>query len=418
MKHSVVIAVLAALGGRIAGSVSVITTDRQHHVSEHQTALTHRTSHVSNLRTTKLASDKVQRHVAMIQQPGAPAPAPMMVVNPGAGPGATPPAGLSPAPSPGSTKGALPPAVAVLHRAGDPKCPCIGFDNIDGDTLVDFGGKQVPYPADMGARCEAWDNGRHPTSCMDGQEPGPGNEWCAQPWCYVDACKCDLPTLPKVSTYLPEASYIGKPLYFSYSTCGGKDLWSETTLQVGLAECRCIGFAGQEGSTQVQVDGSFVDYPAEMGGTCQAWDQARHPSCKVQAGSEPPPWCGRSWCYVDPCSCHLEVLPKVSLYLPDSTFQGKPIYYSYSTCGDTDEWTKENHKDACVNQRTEQDCEASSKCKWDGKQCMGAELADMCGVNASAAPEALLPVRNSHCAPKSVAVSTILSLLALTISAY
>mmetsp|Transcript_43552 Transcript_43552/g.79293 ORF Transcript_43552/g.79293 Transcript_43552/m.79293 type:complete len:424 (-) Transcript_43552:44-1315(-) len=417
MKQSAIVAVLVALGGQLAGSISVITTDKQHgHMVDRHAAHSHRISHVSSLRTAKAAS-KVERHVSMMQQPGAPAPAPMVVMSPAGAPGAGAPLGLSPAAAPGSKMEVLPPAVAVPFKGGNPKCPCIGFDNIDGDTLVDFDGKQVAYPADLGARCEAWDNGKHPTACLDGQEPGPGNGWCAQPWCYVDACKCDLPELPKVSSYLPEASYIGKPLYFSYSTCGGKDTWSETMPKVGLAQCRCIGFAGQEGSTQVQVEGSFVDYPAEMGGTCQAWDKGHHPSCKVEAGKEPPSWCGRSWCYVDPCSCNIEVLPKVSLYLPDSTFQGKPIYYSYTTCGEKDEWTEENHKEACVNQKKEEDCTAISKCTWDGKQCFGKELADMCGVKAEE-PDVLLPgnketvkAHGSHCAPRSIALGGIVALL-------
>ena len=32
--------------------------------------------------------------------------------------------------------------------------------------------------------------------------------------------------LPKPSAYLPDAKYQGKPVHFSYATCGGKDSFS------------------------------------------------------------------------------------------------------------------------------------------------------------------------------------------------
>lgn len=55
-----------------------------------------------------------------------------------------------------SANGASAPAKAF----GDPKCPCVGFDNLDGKTLVTFeNGAVGSYPSDLGARCEAWDTG-------------------------------------------------------------------------------------------------------------------------------------------------------------------------------------------------------------------------------------------------------------------
>eukprot|EP00403_Amphidinium_massartii_P039288 CAMPEP_0178439602 /NCGR_PEP_ID=MMETSP0689_2-20121128/36252_1 /TAXON_ID=160604 /ORGANISM="Amphidinium massartii, Strain CS-259" /LENGTH=444 /DNA_ID=CAMNT_0020062159 /DNA_START=79 /DNA_END=1410 /DNA_ORIENTATION=- len=442
MKQSLILVVFAALGSQPAGSASVIDHRGTHlETVEHHHAASHRTSRI-RLRAAAQQASKVVKHASLLQQQlqpagAAPAPAPFVLPLATAPAVAIPgiPVGLAPAvppppppavgPSPGnlSKDAVLPSAVEVPFKRGNPKCPCIGFDNIDGDTLVDFDGTEVAYPADLGARCEAWDNGRHPVSCQDGDDPGKGKGWCAQPWCYVDACNCDLPTLPKVSTYMPEASFIGKPLYFSYATCGGSDSFTSEVAEVGLPECRCIGFAGQEGTTEVQIDGESVDYPAEIGGTCEAWDKGLHPECKVQAGEEAPPWCGKSWCFVDPCSCKLEVSPKVSMYLPDSTFQGKPIYYSYATCGNKDEYTANNSKTACVNQKTEEDCVAHSKCGWTGEECLGKEIATACGANADSGKSEWLPslgrgepgntTEQAHSAPQASVATGVTLLLAL-----
>lgn len=54
-----------------------------------------------------------------------------------------------------------------IGNYGDTRCPCIGFDRVEGETMVTFtNGTEVAYPADLGARCEAWDDDRNP-SCKD-----------------------------------------------------------------------------------------------------------------------------------------------------------------------------------------------------------------------------------------------------------
>jgi len=277
---------------------------------------------------------------------------------------------------------------AALFRSvahfGDTRCPCIGFDNIDGETIVTHDdGVQSTYPADLGARCEAWDDGRHP-SCKEGKEPGLGNGWCAQSWCYVDACNCDLPVLPMLSEYVPDARYRGRPVFYSYATCGGKNLWADEIPQVGTAGCRCIGFDNIPGTTDItlMIDGESqtVSYPAEIGGTCKAWDEGVHPECRK--GKDSPKWCSKRWCYVDPCSCNLDQPPKVTLYLPEATFTGKSLYYSYATCGDEDFFTKKYNLEACVNQDNEEDClklkvrEGGNKCAWTGAKCLGWEIVE------------------------------------------
>jgi len=260
---------------------------------------------------------------------------------------------------------------------GDTRCPCIGFDNIEGSTMVELeveGDEKmsVSYPADLGARCEAWDQAKHPSCSGDGKKPG----WCKQRWCLVDPCRCNIEILPKPSVYLPMATYVGKPLFFSYATCGGKDMWTNPDLvpEVGKPKCRCIGFNGMPGSTEVQFsDNKLGVYPGDVGGSCKAWDNAHHPSCK---GEDAPAWCQENWCYVDPCSCELPdgAVPKISAYLPEATFTGKNLYYSYETCHSEDKWTKKHNKQACVNQETEGKCDQNPRCAWTGKRCLGAEL--------------------------------------------
>jgi hypothetical protein len=260
---------------------------------------------------------------------------------------------------------------------GDTRCPCIGFDNIEGDTIVQaemsHGEKvEVSYPADLGARCEAWDNNRLP-QCQRGAKPGSDELWCAQQWCYVDPCKCDIDVMPKMTAMLPGVTYRGKPLFWSYATCGGKDMFSKKKPTLGNPKCQCIGFAGVEGTTDVSIKGKTVEYPADMGSTCTSWDSKVHPECQ---SDRPPPWCRANWCYVDPCECDLpgETVPKIAVYLPRASFTGKNLYYSYETCGSPDTFTEKNNPDACVNQETEEECQGNSRCSWTGSRCLGTEL--------------------------------------------
>jgi len=272
---------------------------------------------------------------------------------------------------------------ASTPHFGDTRCPCIGFDHIEGETVIKFEDKtEASYPADLGARCEAWDNGRHP-SCKEGEEPGIGNDWCGQQWCYVDSCTCELPVLPKASIYVTDAKYRGRPIFYSYATCGGKDTWADERPKVGEASCQCIGFDNVKGTTEILVKApsgemQMAAYPADIGATCQAWDQGRHPECA--RGKDSPKWCKERWCYVDPCACNLEEKPKVTMYLPESTFTGKSLYYSYETCGSKDSFTEKYNTHACFNQKTEEKCLSLKvrggglKCAWTGLKCLGWEL--------------------------------------------
>lgn len=420
------------------------------------------------------------------------------------------------------------------HPYGDPKCPCIGFDNMQGEVEVVIDKKtKTWYPAEIGGTCKAWDYLHYPTECNTGHDDdfvrnGTYAEWCSHQWCYVDPCNCELPIEPKVSKYMPDATYQGKTLYYSYATCGEKDMWSAThhtgkasyftvtegpctlnadatcvmspnypknygdsqkcDIQVvpgavvqttsfetergydfmkidgvpyhgskgpdsvtiaggkiswasdgdttkkgwkictetqegacfnqpdaahcgrldkcawdsnekrcmgkeafgvclhkdpihGAHEpyCQCIGIEGLEGESEVNVGGfrseKLVKYPMSVGSKCAAWDSGRHPDC---SGSSPPDWCFKAWCYVSPCNCKLETPPKLSTYMPNVFYQGKPLYYSYATCGNQDTYTKDFNTKACVNQKSEEACVILPKCAWTGKECLGKDLVETC----------------------------------------
>lgn len=280
------------------------------------------------------------------------------------------------------------------HHYGESKCPCVGFDNVEGTTEVQVGsGKTASYPADLGARCEAWDEGRNPEFCK-GDSPEP---WCKEQWCYVDPCKCDLPVIPKISAYLPDSKYQGKPVYYSYATCGGEDsytakhhdqacvnqktqgdcgqhakcLWNEKENKCGGKDvvgycmkplpvnkwgennCRCVGIDNQPGTLKMEVGTPeaphSMEYPADTGASCDAWDLKRHPDCK---GDDKPGWCYDRWCYVDPCSCDHDTPPGETYYMPDANFQGKQIFFSYATCGTENRFSDSHTKKARQTQST------------------------------------------------------------------
>merc|ERR1719486_404476 len=109
----------------------------------------------------------------------------------------------------------------------------------------------------------------------------------------------------------------------------------------GNPGCQCVGIDNLEGTTDVKYQGKDITYPADVGGSCSAWDKASNPEC---TSGEAPDWCSKQWCYVDPCTCNLDVPPKPSVYMSHATYQGKPIHYSYATCGMADEFSSDEAK--------------------------------------------------------------------------
>lgn len=422
------------------------------------------------------------------------------------------------------------------HPYGDPKCPCVGFDNMQGEVTfqIDATTKAL-YPAETGGSCKAWDYEHYPRYCNTGNDDdlvrhsSEYPKWCLQQWCYVDPCNCKIEDNPKISKMMPQATFRGKTLYYSYATCGEKDIWTaqhhtgahaffevksgpceltnfdtcvqspnypkgygnneyceiqgspgaavqttsfqtehgfdfmkidgasyhggkgpdNVTLKSGLITwrsdgvvtnkgwqictdtgsgacvnqfnedsckrlekcawnseekrcmgketfgvcqtqdpmygqhdppCQCIGINGMYGATDVNVADAgepekLVKYPTSVGSACWAWDWGHHPDCK---GDSPKSWCYKKWCYVSPCGCKIETPPKLSHYFPWVNYQGKPLYYSYATCGEADTYTEKENLKACVNQKTEGACAMLPKCAWTGKECLGKDLVEEC----------------------------------------
>jgi len=144
--------------------------------------------------------------------------------------------------------------------------------------------------------------------------------------------------------------------------------------------CQCIGIDGLEGDVLANtgpVGGreKLAKYPMDVGAKCKSWDAAHHPDC---TGPAAPEWCLQKWCYVSPCNCKLTTPPKLSGYFPTVYHQGKPLYYSYATCGEQDEYTAEKVPNACVNQKDSYACGKLPKCAWTGKECLGKDLVETC----------------------------------------
>lgn len=120
-------------------------------------------------------------------------------------------------------------AKAICEKKGDSayrgkdECKCIGIDGLTGTTNFTLGSKQVHFPAEAGAKCEAWDLENNPV-CSGGHKEVPA--WCTRRWCFVDPCACSLASPPSQSRYIPFANVDGKAVYYSYDTCSNDDFWT------------------------------------------------------------------------------------------------------------------------------------------------------------------------------------------------
>lgn len=155
------------------------------------------------------------------------------------------------------------------------------------------------------------------------------------------------------------------------------DPWSGAG-RFGTSACPCVGVDNLQGYYATQQDAYHVQYTADAGSTCGPWDMGMHPKCKG-AYYEVPEWCRQSWCYVDPCKCNLDIVPKMTN--AGIEYQGAPAYWSYHTCGGSDTYTEEMNLDACIMQKTEALCSANPNgCAWNGKMCVGKELVGTCSA--------------------------------------
>lgn len=165
----------------------------------------------------------------------------------------------------------------------------------------------------------------------------------------------------------------------------------------GKKSCPCSGFKGMPGKIQAKMNGEEIEVPADFGSYCHHWD-AWHPKCECDnhdpascKGQEE--WCkggGKNWCYIDPCDCHGGEDAVIASYFPDTTFKGKKVFFSYATCGSSDDYTSksglEDVKDACRNKDATECKSRPEKCAYFNGQCMGKDLASAEGTcrNANA----------------------------------
>ena len=52
-------------------------------------------------------------------------------------------------------------------------------------------------------------------------------------------------------------------------------------LPFGNSKCPCVGFDNIERETTVSIDGKDLSYPADLGGSCSAWDHDIHPDTYI-----------------------------------------------------------------------------------------------------------------------------------------
>jgi hypothetical protein len=123
---------------------------------------------------------------------------------------------------------------------------------------------------------------------------------------------------------------------------------------LGDPSCPCLENLDEypiSAEEQQRVEDDLKVNPSTYGARCEAHD-APTPYCTTefrcndifpQRFSCDRSWCDRSWCWVDPTNCKL--LNRRSEYLPQS---GR--YFSYSTCGAMDYFTRDNRVASLENQ--------------------------------------------------------------------
>lgn len=296
-----------------------------------------------------------------------------------------------------------PPAYGHRH------CPCVGVAGARGSRPLKTGSTTSVYPEDAGSFCSPWDDGRFVGNCTESdQTPSQGQGWCAEDWCYVDPCNCNIPVAPTLAPYEPGAVVSGRPLYYSHATCKAPGQWAakidaaacihqydeaeclsmKTTessaecawvrkqcvpaqlkeacssspdeTMYGSASCRCIGVDDREKpprQTTLTIGGELMNYDAGTGSRCGAWDLNHHSACQDGAtNASIPGWCHQPWCYVDPCSCDL---PAAKSIMYGATYRGAHVMYSYLTCGaSADVATRSGFTDdnLCAERKSNESC--------------------------------------------------------------
>lgn len=205
---------------------------------------------------------------------------------------------------------------------GRPGCRCVGVEYPASTWAAT--GKTAAFHA-LGARCAAT-----------------GVAAAKQYYCMVDPCNCD--TDAQQEPAIGDATFQEYPgVYYSFPTCGSMLYLHKSQAQCptggrprpepqfGMEGCRCVGLTGITGTIMLTIKGESVKFPLDVGSSCKAWDDEHVPECKGDAAK--PAYCTRKWCNVDPCSCDLGMLRS---FFQGAMYQGRPLFISYRTCGETD----------------------------------------------------------------------------------
>merc|ERR1719183_3478666 len=103
----------------------------------------------------------------------------------------------------------------------------------------------------------------------------------------------------------------------------------------GDSGCPCIDFDDITGDFDLKVNEALTTYPRNFGTSCEAWDNGRYPGFCTSDGKpgKGKGFCAEKWCYIDPCTCENGEPMRADYWLRYSKFKGKPLFYSYKTCG-------------------------------------------------------------------------------------
>eukprot|EP00929_Paragymnodinium_shiwhaense_P013382 TRINITY_DN121243_c0_g1_i1.p1 TRINITY_DN121243_c0_g1~~TRINITY_DN121243_c0_g1_i1.p1 ORF type:complete len:2145 (-),score=544.07 TRINITY_DN121243_c0_g1_i1:84-6518(-) len=289
--------------------------------------------------------------------------------------------------------------------AGKDACPCVGLaakGTLETGIKVAGSSSFVKYPIEVGSGCKAWDQSYHPDCKHEDVAKRPA--WCPQAWCFVDPCNCNLTDAYRRSTIFPGATYQGKALAYSYTTCDAPDLLANASEDsdksvgsgidgsrtkndyincrdeanaandVGMYNCKCVGLANITGVLSVaQGEGNpRAELVADTGSSCAVWDMSNHQLCTGDVAKQPE-WCGNNlekpWCFVDPCACGLAIAPEPAVMAPEIRIGNRPLYYSMATCQPADAalWNDAEHATSCLQYGDKALCEESpiGNCVWD-----------------------------------------------------
>jgi hypothetical protein len=101
---------------------------------------------------------------------------------------------------------------------------------LGGKTTLHNGSGCQPWPEVSWQEC--FNNSEAQIPKVPQELVTPTADWCTQPWCYVDPCKCDAPDVRASSTF---SSY--GVMKYSYATCGAVGTYTSSAEKVGTEDC-------------------------------------------------------------------------------------------------------------------------------------------------------------------------------------